>query len=439
MHQIIPSLADLLAHFRPAFRAEAFTNFAAVVQAWVVCLGPRTLAEVWQFSVLQPVRHYCTIYDLFARAHWDWDELGKILLTLLLLHLVPAGRLWLAVDDTLCHKRGKRVAYGGIFLDPVLSSKNRKLFRFGVNYVVLALVVALPGRADHFFALPILWRVFRKKGTAGHQKKTQLARDLVVLAAAMVPDRAVYLLGDSAYVNQAVLLDRPANVQVIGPLPKKAALYRTPVVVPGKRGRAPKKGERLSSPATLFGTPDVVAEERAFALASGPKLLRVQVLRGVLWYTGSKEERVAVALVRDPPESWPDEVLLSTDVALDVDTIVLGYSRRWAVEVAFRDAKQSLGLHDPQVRNPRSVERAHPMSFFCLSLSVLWCECHGEGVPEVHRERPWYRRNGILTLASMLGKLRPAIWNEGISEELRDTEATTQLLAMLLNCMATVR
>src|SRR5438874_491345 len=110
------SLLGLLAPFRSCFRQEAFLSFAAVVEAWLVCLGPRTLSEVWQFCVLQRVRHYCTIYDLFSRASWDWDELDKILPALLLIQFVPFGIVWLAVDDTLCHKRGKRVAYGGIFL-----------------------------------------------------------------------------------------------------------------------------------------------------------------------------------------------------------------------------------------------------------------------------------------------------------------------------------
>ena len=73
-------------------------------------------------------------YDLFSRGNWDWDDLGKLLLALLLVEFAPAGVVWLAVDDTLCHKRGKRVALGGIFLDPVLSSKSRKVFRYAVNY-----------------------------------------------------------------------------------------------------------------------------------------------------------------------------------------------------------------------------------------------------------------------------------------------------------------
>ena len=326
MDQVLPSLTDLLAHFRSAFRAEAFHNFACVIQAWFLCLGPRTLAEVWQFCILQRVRHYCTIYDLFSRARWDWDDLGKLLLGLLITHLVPGDFVWLAVDDTLCHKRGKNVAYGGIFLDPVLSSKNRKILRYAVNYVVLALVVQLPCRPDRIFALPIFWRAFRKKGTAGHKKKTELARELAHLVAVALSERRIYLLGDSAYVNASVLRDRPSNLEVIGPLPLKAALYRTPDLPdPHRRGRHPKKGERLPTPRQMLELPEeFAADEQAFPLPSGVKVLRVQTLRGVLWYTGCKEERVAVVLVRDPAGAWRDEGLLSTGVTLSVARIAGG-------------------------------------------------------------------------------------------------------------------
>src|SRR4051794_24596462 len=142
MDQTIPSLAELPGHFRPCFfRAESYSTFCSAVEAWLVCIGPRRPSEAWQFCVANRVRHYCSLYDFFCRAKWDWDELGKILLLLLILHFVPTGSVWIAVDDTLCHKRGKEVAFGGIFLDPVLSSKEIKVFRYAVNYVVLALVV----------------------------------------------------------------------------------------------------------------------------------------------------------------------------------------------------------------------------------------------------------------------------------------------------------
>ena len=173
MEHLTVSLSELLGPFRCCFgRPESFAVFQPVVVAWILCLRCRTLTEVWQLTGLGPKMHYDAIYSLFASAKWDWDELGVLLCLLLLTHLDVFGLITLAVDDTLCHKRGKNVAFGGIFLDPVLSTRSRKILRFGLNYIVVAMVVRLPFRPDRYFALPILWRVFRKKGEEGHCKRT---------------------------------------------------------------------------------------------------------------------------------------------------------------------------------------------------------------------------------------------------------------------------
>ena len=130
MDHVTISLAELLGQFRGCFaRPESFAVFEPVVVSWILCLRCRTLTEVWQLTGLGPKMHFDAIYSLFSSAQWDWDELGILLCLLILTHLLPSGIVSLVVDDTLCHKRGKRVAFGGIFLDPVLSTKSRKILR----------------------------------------------------------------------------------------------------------------------------------------------------------------------------------------------------------------------------------------------------------------------------------------------------------------------
>ena len=79
-----------------------------------------------------------------------------------------------------------------------------------------------------------------------------------------------------------------------------------------------------------------------------------------------------VVLVRDPLGQWRDEALVATDPTASAAFVILGYCRRWSVELAFFDSKQYLGLHDPRVWSERSVERAHPMAWFVGSLTILW-------------------------------------------------------------------
>lgn len=465
-HLTVP-LAELLGQFRGCFaRPESFAVFQPVVVAWVLCLRCRTLTEVWQLTGLGPVMHYDAIYSLFASANWDWDELGVLLCLLILAHLAPFGLISIAVDDTLCHKRGKRIAFGGIFLDPVLSTRSRKTLRFGLNYVVVAVVVRLPFRPDRYFALPVLWRVFRKKGQEGHQKRTFLAAQLVRHLALAIPGRSFCLVADCAYINATVLADLPDNVVVIGPLSKKAALYLPPMPkVSGQRGAPRKKGLRLPTPGQLLEQPQMLEEladrhgedfalvrslnacgwearQEKFTLPKVEKLLRVQTLRGVLWYHACKQKPVTVTLLHDPQEvkegKWRDEVLVSTKVETTAQEMVAEYGKRWSVEVAFFGSKQFLGLEDPQVRAPLSVQRAHPMAWFCLSVVVLWYALNRGQLDKVKRERPWYKKTVGDTFTDMLGAMRLWLWQQRLFGEARDRPVSVEMVEYLLNEMAAV-
>ena len=441
MDQPITSLSQLLDTFAPCFRAEVFQTFRLVVAAWALCPGPHTLAEVWQATGLAARRHHDLAYSLFRSAQWDWDEVGKILLLLVVAHLIPTGAVWLVVDDTLAHKRGAKVAFGGFFLDAVTSSKRHKNFRFGLNWVVVGLVVHLPFRPDRYFCLPVLWRVYRKKGSAGHCKRTALAAELARLVAACLPDRECWLVGDAAYLTAAVLKGRPANLQVIGPLRWDAALYALPPPRrQGQRGPGRKKGERLPTPRQMLqDTGNYPASELAMAFLSRTRRLRVQVVRDLLWYQGAGADPVMLVLVRDVAGQWRDEALLATNPTATAAFVIGGYCRRWSVEVAFFDSKQFLGLHEPRVRCERSVERAHPMAWFVLSLTVLWYALVGKDGMQVERERPWYTAKKSPTFADMLGALRLHLWDERITRRLGDTGDVPQVLKFLINWLATVR
>jgi hypothetical protein len=446
---VIPSLAALLDAFRGCFRCEAFLNFKHAVAAWLICLGRRTLSEVFQAGGLPRGKHHDALYHLFSKAAWK-PSLHERLALLLVARFAPAGRLWLAVDDTLCHKRGEHVAFGGIFLDAVLSSKKLKTLRFGVNQVVLGLCVRLPWRPDRCFCLPILCESFRKKGTPGHEKKTVLAARMAARIAALFPDRSVCLAGDSAYVNAATLRDRPANLHVVGPIHPKAALYAPPQPRrKGQRGRPRLRGDRLPTPRAMFEDPRTYpARVARFDFPGGPRRLRTQDVRDVLWYAAAKGDRLRLVLVRDPRKEqkgrWRDLALACTDAEMPVAEVIEGYCRRWSIELAFHDCKQHLGLADPMVRKAQSVQRAHAMAYFCYSLAFLWYAENGSEAEAPARERPWYgeaKKRGV-TFTDMLGALRLALWEGRISEGRGGPEGHAPnpgILKTLLNYIAAVR
>ena len=438
--QLIPGLANLVEAFRDCFHPQVFQTFQARIAGWIVCLGPHTLSAVWQATGWAARRHHDTASAVFHSAVWEWDDLGMVLATLILTHLIPGGVAWIVVDDTLCHKRGAKVAFGGIFLDAVLSSRRHKTFRFGLNWVVLGIAVPIPMRADRSSCLPVLWRTCRKKGTDGSKARPQAAAELARELAEANPGRIFWLVGDSASVNAALLQGRPKNLQVIGPLHWKAALYDRPAPPRPKQKGAPReKGDRLPNPeAMIEDTARYPAELMTIAFPKQARQLRVQVIRDILWYQGCKSDPVMVVLVRDPLGQWRDEALVATDPSASAAFVITGSCRRWGVELCFFDSKQFLGLHDPRVWSERSVERAHPMAWFVGSLAILWYSIKGHEGSHVVRDRRWYTTKVTPTFTDMLGALRLQMWEYDVFGESGDELPSPEQIRRLLNTLAAV-
>ena len=437
MDQLIPSLGVLVVAVMPAFRREAGNMFRLMVGAWIACLGRRSISRVWETTGQADQRNHAAAFRLFSQAAWNWDEVCRLLLLKILAALVPGLRVWIVADDTLSHKRGAKVALGGIFLDAVLSTKRHKVFRFGNNWVMLGVVIELPFRPTRYFCLPILWRVYEKRGTKAkkdHRTKSMLAADMVKVLAEWLPSRKLMVVADSAYIGKYLLRGRPANVEALGPICWRAALHE--VVKEPRRGC--RHGKRLPTPKEMLANDKRYPAERLdVPFKNGvTRKLEVKVIREVCWYTVTGSAEVQWVLVRDPQGEWRDEALLCTDLTLTATEVITGYCRRWSVEVAFCDAKQMLGFHDPQVWCAPSVERAAPMAWFTGSLVVLWYALAGKDGEAAQRHRPWYKNKPTPTFADMLSACRLQLWKHWL--ETSTTAATRQEnLDWLLEYLAT--
>jgi DDE superfamily endonuclease len=330
-----------------------------------------------------------------------------------------------------------KVAFGGIFLDAVLSTKRHKTFRFGHNWVMLGVVVELPFRPQRYFCLPILWRLYEKQGSKAkkdHLTKSQLAVEMLVQVAQWFPDREFVVVADSAYIGKHLLKSRPANVQVLGPVCWTAALYEA--VDEPVRGH--RHGDRLPTPAALLADEQRPAQWLVIPFKNDcQRLLAVKVIRQVCWYTVAGSTEVQVVLVRDPLGQWRKEALVCTDLSLSTMEVITGYCRRWSVEVAFCDAKQMLGFHDPQVWCEHSVQRAAPMSWFVGSLIVLWYALAGHAGPQAQRQRPWYHQKETPTFADMLAACRYQLWDHWLNDEGASVAEREEKIAWLLEYVAT--
>ena len=132
---------------------------------WVMCLGKRTEYRVFQTIHAAPRSRGSsgipsigsTTSSAAAPGPWILGPPG--LPWPIVLALNPTGRLYLVVDDTLLHKRGKKVYGLGWFRDAVASTAKRVATASGNNWVVMGLAIPIPLSPEQILCLPLSARL----------------------------------------------------------------------------------------------------------------------------------------------------------------------------------------------------------------------------------------------------------------------------------------
>ncbi|MTJ60909.1 transposase, partial [Nocardia seriolae] len=187
------ALTRVLFPLRKCFTAPTFTTFTMLVAGLFAQPATRTVCGMLTGAGLARVWHHTRAHRFFSAARWDPAQLGLVVAELIVAQLLPPGSaITVAVDDTLCRRRGKRVHAAGWFHDG--SAAGRAKLGFGNNWIVLAIVVRLPFTSRPV-ALPVAAALFVKGGPA----KPDLAREMLDALAERFADRAIHLVADSAY------------------------------------------------------------------------------------------------------------------------------------------------------------------------------------------------------------------------------------------------
>src|SRR5437868_6476846 len=222
----------LLQDFQCVFTRPTFATFVALLTGWCLSHRHRYVTELIQSSGSTHQGHHSRYHRFFSHARWSLDALCLVLARLLVAVFVPVGLIELAVDDTLCRKRGLTVYGTGMHHDPLISSRAKPLVSWGHDWVVLCLVVIRPFWApSKVFALPVAVRLYRnrqgltkgkKRGAKSakpkkdpnHRTRPELARELIRLIADWFPKDDVLISGDSAYGGKSILSHLPSNVHL---------------------------------------------------------------------------------------------------------------------------------------------------------------------------------------------------------------------------------
>lgn len=448
MEHLTNSFHQLLVSVCGVFTQPSSQTFLTLMTGWVLSVRHRFVTELIFAGDKVGHGHWSRFHRFFSHSVWSLDELCLTLSKLLLDAFAPGGIVLLALDDTLCRKRGLNLFGAGMHHDPLLSSKAVKLVSWGHDWVVLCLVVRLPAWApSKTLALPIGFRLYRnlqgnrkgknqdeldtrsrapknqtkkplskkKKSTQPesdepHRTRPELGLELLCWLAAAFPERTFLVAVDNLYGGRSVLSHLPANVHLISRVHAGGALYEpAPPRTPGTRGRTRKKGERLSSMAdwAADATPWTTLKFDQFGLHAH---LAVKTRQG-LYYKSGRQRLLNFVLVKDQAGKRPMSIFYCTLLDWKPRDILSAYASRWSIEVTFENGKQMLGFEDPANRLPKAVQRTAPMAMVLVSLITLWF--HQTGHRDVQfPHRPWYSRKREPSFGDMLGTLRRLSWTE---------------------------
>lgn len=333
-----------------------------------------------------------------------------------------------------------------------------KAFAYGLNWVVLSLWLPVPWWHSGGVAIPILFRLYRQRKSCPkgkHATRTQLAKEMMEFLIPHLPkERGVVLTGDSEYSCRTLVRPLVNAIEYIGPIAMDAAVFDQPEEQKGP-GRRRVRGARLPNPRAL-ATNSMKWKKVTVKIYGREVELLTKTIQGN-WYTVSWKKRGRIVVTRDPSGRLQDRAFYSTNPnRSDVEIIEL-FSKRWEIEVSFRNVKQHLGLQDPQNgwwrrkrgeptqpkrpgANPRgnigkhAIERTTPFVFYVYAITIIWFAKYGNADAVVEEAKicaPWYRHKSNPSYLDILVTIRRDLWRNEILENPTQNGGLNKIAALL--------
>jgi len=411
---IVSTFSELLLSFSPIMTSPTFENFLVIVRGWILCIGRRTVTRVIQAAGAVGEKHYSVYHRFFSRARWCIDKVSRVVLSLALKFVPKDAPICLAVDDTLCRKRGLHIFGTCMHHDPLISCRKFRLVNWGHNWVVVGIVLRFPFAPSVTWCLPFAFRLYisRKRAKSQrwkyrgviHKTRPELAVEILTMVSNWYPERRFHLYGDSAYGGGSVLKPLPDNFDLTSRIVMDAELYDSPK--PKKtsgRGRPRKRGKRLPSPAQIADDSRRKWKSLRLEIYGKKQTVKAKEISG-LWKAGGYR-RIKIIIVRDPTGKTKDQAFYTTKLDMGAEATLTGYADRWSIEVAFENSKGHFGFEDPQSRKKKAVERTAPMAMALYSMVIMWFAKRGYRKC-TFLNRPWYTKKATPSFVDIMATLR---------------------------------
>ena len=426
------ALLKILQVWTPAF-AQSRSGERAVDQALgsLLALGRRTLSRsLWALG--RQDQDWSADYKLHSRAGWKTQDLFQPVLQLAA-GFCDDSLLVVAMDDTRLPKTGCKILTAFFQRDP-LSPKFRFNLMWGLRFLHFSLLVPLyRSNADtpprslpvRFLEVPALKKPGKKASPDQIQahrealKQHNLSRASVALLeelrqsadAAGLRSRAILAVGDASFCNRTLFRQPLDRVEILARARRDCRLCYA--AEPG--------GRRFYSP-ELF-TPDQIRQRESVPWQLGRifhggqfRDIRYKEVPLVYWRSGGAKRPLRLLVVAPVPYDSgkgtrqyyrQPAFLLTTDLHRSAEVLLQAYFDRWQIEVNHRDIKDTLGIGQAQLRNPRSVPRQPAMLVAAYSALLLagiqvFGDSRSEAFPALPKWRRHARRPSCLDLVTLL-------------------------------------
>jgi hypothetical protein len=445
------SLLSFFSLFQPSFTKPTFLRFTLLTVAAILVLGSSTIANL--LRVLGPLApgNPCSYHRVFSNRRWSLWRMGRALLGWIIDHLVGTQTVVLAADDTVAEHPGDKVYGKGCHRDAVRSSHSFTAFRWGHKWLVLAVLVHLPG-TNRFWPLPFLVVLCRSekddlKNKRRHKTAPQVLAQMLLVVRRWFPQRSFVVAADGGFASHELAkhcTQARQRLNLVSRFYPNASLYELPPApTPTAKGKKPVgrprvKGAKQDPPEQVVAKTKERLHLRVSWYGGGERDVAVVSETGHWYKAGQGLVTLRWVYVHDLTGSHRDEYFFSTDVNMTAKALIETYVRRWNLETTFQEMRSYVGLETTRGWKKETVLRVGPCLFGLYSVVV----CLYSQLPAQDRQQrgvDWAGKTGV-TFSDAMTAVRRWLWVAWVFRAAGQSEAfaklPTEFQSLLLNGLA---
>ncbi|WP_132316642.1 IS701 family transposase [Pseudobacteriovorax antillogorgiicola] len=372
----VPSfISDFMSIFSECASKPSMTRLCELLTARILAIGKSTISNLARVYGLDP--YACPWHHVFSRYSISLWPFSLTLIRLIISTFSISRNVILAIDDTTCLHKGPKVFGRAKHRDGVRSSHGTLVPLMGHKWVVLSIVVRIPGTFRQW-ALPIAVGLCRSSEFAKSQKKrhktpAHIGRLLVAKIKRSFPKINFIIVGDQGFGQHQSAKDfSKPGLTLVSKFYPDAVLRGLPQPKKkGQPGRQQTMGARLPKPSEVVNLTENFSKATVSWYGGGERDVEFIANEGFWYRQGKGVVKVKWVFVRDITGTHRDEYLYTTDTNLSPEEVISLFTSRWAIETTFQECKGQLKIESTRVWSERSTLSLIPLIFGMYSMVVL--------------------------------------------------------------------